>query len=374
MSGARFEDIMLPMSSGDSWSLGHRPALDGLRGVAILLVMLTHTGFSRLQGAGAAGVTMFFTLSGFLIATMLLGERATSGRVSLRRFYIRRARRLAPALLLFLAPMGLLAMTPLPVAPSWRDLLGVLTGVGNFTVAMAGHDTVVTQTWSLSVEQQFYVVWPLLMVVALWLGRGRLAVLAMVTVGAVVLSIIERLLLWDDGSGALRVYVGTDTRLDGLLVGCLAGMWVHGRTPGTNRPRVAAAALAVIVALSLTTGVGAIVVVPTVVPWLCVAAILALTQQNREGWLTHRAIRLAGERSYGLFLWHYPLWAAALALPGPAVVPGFVAAVLLAFGIAHLSWHCVEMPFMRGRSRPSGDGVLDRPVGTSERSDVRLSA
>jgi peptidoglycan/LPS O-acetylase OafA/YrhL len=361
------------MNSGEPWRLGRCPALDGLRGVAILLVMLTHLGIPGLQGAGSAGVTMFFTLSGFLIAALLLDERSVSGQVALAAFLSRRARRLLPALVLFLATMSMLGLTTLPVAPSWRDLLGVLGGVGNLTVAMQGHDTVITQTWSLSVEEQFYVLWPLVLVVCLRLGRGSLRLLAVLAAAGVVYPLVMRLVLWDGGAGALRVYVGTDTRMDGLLVGCVAAMWMHGRRPGTDRPWVATAAVCVVVGLSVTTGAAAIVGVPTVVPWLTSAAIVALVQQSGAGWLSHRIIRAVGERSYGLFLWHYPLWAVARAVPGPLVVPAFLCVALLTFAIAHLSWHCVELPFLRGRGRPSV-AVTKLSVEASDRSDVRLDA
>ncbi|CAN5480402.1 hypothetical protein BH10ACT10_BH10ACT10_11040 [soil metagenome] len=305
---------------------------------------------------------------------MLLRERDLSGRVSLPAFYARRARRLGPALLLFLGTMGLLSVTPLSVAPSGHDLVGALTGVGNYSVALKGHDTVITHTWSLSIEQQFYLLWPALLVVALWLARGRLTVLATVTAVAVAFSVLQRFLLWDGGAGALRVYVGSDTRMDALLIGCLAGLWLHGRTPGVDHPRIAVAAIGVICVLGLTTGAVALLVVPTLVPWLGVAGILALVRQEGAGWLARPAIRLVGERSYGLFLWHYPLFGVAVALPGRVVVPALVVAALLAFGMAHLSWHCVEMPFMRGRHRPSGDGDSVARGVPRRRGTVRLGA
>lgn len=345
--------------SQEEWRLGRVPALDGLRGLAILLVMLGHSPLPGVTAAGPVGVTVFFTLSGFLITTLLLEECASTGRVALSRFYARRALRLLPALLVFLVTMTVFALTSnLPLAPSARDLVGTLFYVGNFTTGMQGHDTVITHTWSLAVEEQFYIVWPLVLIAMLrWGGRRPLMWLAM---AGSMFAVVERLLLWDGGRGVWRVYFGTDTRMDGLLIGCLAAAWMVGGAGRHNRQLLATLALVAAAALMFTTGVGEMLVVPTIVPWLTAVAILTLVQRADEGWIAHPALRLLGRRSYALYLWHFPLWGVATARGWPWVIPTFLVVTLLTAAIVHLSWRCVELPFLRRKlaySPPSNQPI-----------------
>lgn len=334
------------MHQEKGWRLGRLPALDGLRGLAILLVMIGHSPLPGLTAAGAVGVTVFFTLSGFLITALLLEEREDTGRVSLSKFYARRALRLLPALLVFLVAMTAFALaSDLSVSPSPGDLLGTLFYVGNLTTGMRGHDTVITHTWSLAVEEQFYIVWPLALIAVLrW--RGRRALMWVAAVGSGI-AVVERMLLWDGGRGVWRVYFGTDTRMDGLLVGCLAAAWMVGRPAGRNRTLVATLALGGAVALAFTTGAGEMLVVPSIVPWLTAAAIVALVQEPHDGWVTRPMLGLLGRRSYALYLWHFPIWGVATAMAWPATLPAFMVAVLLVAAIVHLSWRCVELPFLR---------------------------
>ena len=347
--------------SQERWRLGRVPALDGLRGLAILLVMLGHSPLPYVTAAGPVGVTVFFTLSGFLITALLLEECADTGRVSLSRFYARRALRLLPALMVFLAAMTTFAViSGLPLAPSPGDLLGTLFYVGNFTTGMQGHDTVVTHTWSLAVEEQFYIVWPLVLIAILrWGGRRSLMGLAM---AGSLFAVVERLLLWDGGRGVWRVYFGTDTRMDGLLVGCLAAAWMVGRPAGRNHPLVATFVLGAAAVLVFTFDGGEMLVVPTVVPWLTAAAILSLVQGSFDGWVTRPALRLLGRRSYALYFWLLPLWGVASAMPRPYVLPAFVGVVLLTAGVVHLSWRCVEVPFLRGNPRQTTSTPVGMPA------------
>ena len=351
------------MHQETGWRLGRLPALEGLRGLAILLVMIGHSPLPGVTAAGPVGVTVFFTLSGFLITALLLEEREVTGRVSLSKFYARRGLRLLPALLVFLVAMTAFAVaSDLSVAPSPGDLLGTLFYVGNLTTGMQGHDTVITHTWSLAVEEQFYIVWPLVLIAVLH-RTGRRHALMWVAGAGTVFAIVERVVLWDGGRGVWRVYFGTDTRMDGLLVGCLAAAWMVGRPAGRNRPMVATLAVVAAAALAFTTGVVEMLVVPTVVPWLTAAAILAVVQQPYDGWVARPSLRLLGRRSYALYLWHFPLWGVATALAWPAVVPAFVVVVLLTAAIVHLSWRCVELPFLRRKpAHAVADAEGSRPV------------
>ena len=131
---------------------------------------------------------------------------------------------------------------------------------------MQGHDTAIVHTWSLAVEEQFYIVWPLVVIVVLARRTGRLLHLASVAIALCVVAVAARSLLWDGGNGTLRAYSGTDTRMDCLLVGSLAAMWMHGRTPGVNHPCIAAISLAAAIGLELRAGRGRVLGRPLACP------------------------------------------------------------------------------------------------------------
>src|SRR5271157_2250169 len=167
----------------------HRPELDGLRGIAILAVLGAHTGVPGFaDGGGGAGVTLFFVLSGYLITSLLLAERGRTGRVDLRAFYVRRALRLFPALAaVLLVVAGLLAIGAMPATATANTdyrivFAGVVAYVANW-VAVAGQSIgMLGHCWSLAVEEQFYILWPTLLLAGLRFGRGRLALAVLLLV------------------------------------------------------------------------------------------------------------------------------------------------------------------------------------------------
>ncbi len=333
------------------WRLSHLPALDGLRGLAIVFVMVAHTQIESLHAAGTVGVTMFFTLSGFLITALLLQDVDEHGSVRLSRFFARRARRLAPGLLLFLGAMAILGrISDSPVVPNGRDVLGALFYVGNYTGAMAGRDTTILHTWSLAVEEQFYLVWPLLLMALLRIARGRW--LVPVLVGLVLYGVVVRFLLWNGGEGFFRVNYGTDVRVDGLLVGALVA--VHLRRRGPTRVW-SGAALVVVLGLAILSFAGLAVellLVTALVP-LGTALVLMMTVAGDASWLSVGPLALLGRRSYGVYLWHYPIFALASAAPTGQRAAAWSIALLLTAAIVHLSWRCVEEPFLK--KTPVGD-------------------
>ena len=226
---------MAPGGQNGEVARGRVPALDGLRGLAVAAVLLFHSQFSWARG-GFLGVSAFFTLSGFLITSLLLAQRLGPERGQLRTFWIRRARRLLPAALVTLFGVTVYAAT---VATT--DQLRVLRGdvfaalgyVANWRFYLSGQSyadlfrapSPVLHFWSLAIEEQFYVVFPLVVAATLWLTRRRselrrrqaLGALLVVGIGASVLA--SRVLYARDGS--TRVYYGTDTRAAELLVGAL---------------------------------------------------------------------------------------------------------------------------------------------------------
>ena len=205
--------------------LGHRPVLDGLRGIAILLVVLTHT---SVLPNGYVGVDLFFALSGFLITTLLYEEWDRAGRISLRRFYGRRARRLLPALGLLIAVALVVDLLCYPLTgwPFAEKALTSMLFVNNWLAATghAGDLGSLNPTWSLAQEEQFYLVWPL---VLLWLLRRgtRPQLVAALLLGAIGLLIAAAPIGAGDG---YSTYYSPAARAAELLFGCLgAVIWRH---------------------------------------------------------------------------------------------------------------------------------------------------
>lgn len=320
-----------------SWSLGVRPALDGLRAVAVLLVVLAHVGMPGMPFAGQVGVTMFFTLSGFLITAILLEEARDTGSISLRRFYLRRALRLLPALVVIVGVVALLD----PHGALARSIY-VLAYIGNWA-RVAGADLgPLNHTWSLSIEEQFYLAWPLLLVGLVRALTPRALVL--VILGGALASAALRFALAGE---EMRIMLGADTRADALLVGCaLAVMVVHGGIP-TRRPWVLAASLTVLVGLGALSSYQ--LALPLVAP-LTAAVILEALHGSAP--LEIAAIRYLGRISYGVYLWHFAIvmvWREqVMALPLPLRLGGVLLSTLL---LASVSYHVVERPFLRLKGR-----------------------
>src|SRR5215210_3121354 len=212
----------------------YMPGLDGLRAIAVLAVIAYHLNPASAPG-GLLGVGVFFTLSGYLITDLLLGQREATGRLQLGDFWLRRARRLLPALFLMLAVVvAWVTLLDRSLLPGLRgDVLAAVGYVSNWWnivreasyFARFGPPPPLDHLWSLAVEEQFYLIWPWL----LWLGLryvpGRYA-LAGLTLAGATLSAVAMALIYQPGVDPTRVYEGTDTRAFGLLIGAaLAMVW-----------------------------------------------------------------------------------------------------------------------------------------------------
>ena len=215
------ESVPDTLPSKGVFVLGRRPGLDGLRGLAILSILLFHSGCPWWRG-GFVGVDLFFALSGFLISSILLADYRGLGHVSYGRFYIRRALRLLPAMLTFLVAFALMSIAK-STDPyhSLGDCLIVLCYMANWTRAFGtGRPDRLGHTWSLSIEEQFYLLWPVTLETILRTCktyRRSVQVLAIVILGVWLL----RAAMLASGAHPLRIYSGLDTRADALLVGCL---------------------------------------------------------------------------------------------------------------------------------------------------------
>ncbi len=354
---------------------GHLAGLDGLRALAIVAVVLFHLDPAWLPG-GFLGVDVFFVISGFLITTLLVREREQSGTVDLRGFWTRRARRLLPALLVCVPACILIARTVEAdlLVGIRRQALGALTFSTNWLEIAGGSDyfhstspQLFMNFWSLAVEEQFYLVWPLATIALLavrrhlglsW-GAIATAVLGIGVVSAVLMAVRY------DPDFVTRVYYGTDTHLVGLMLGAAMAMsWAGPTRAGTTSPtwhryrrHLLVAAGLVLIALLALADEGSAWTFRLGIPLASLAtAVLLLGAVDRPGRLRSTLelapLRWIGTRSYGIYLWHWPvILVIGQDLPSAAGTGEFVWtrawAVLVTIAIADLSFRLVETPVRR---------------------------
>ncbi|MGO9029811.1 MAG: acyltransferase family protein [Acidimicrobiales bacterium] len=376
---------------GPEPSIGRIPALDGVRAIGIVLVLFFHGGFGW-AGGGFFGVDVFFVLSGFLITGLLVSEFRQNAHIGLKRFWGHRVRRLVPALLAMMAGVAVYAVFFAP-----PDTLGQLRGDAVATLLygnnwhqiasgqgyFAALDTPrpLLHTWSLSIEEQFYLVWPLVVLAVLHVTRSLRVLLTITVIGAVA-SAVEMAYLYGDGSGQSRVYYGTDTRAQALLIGAalavllappLARRSRGGRElPSTSLVRsfrfgavargslvaVGGAGLAVVVWMSVTDnattswiyrGGFALLALATAAVIACVALVPASPWARA---LSVRPVRSIGAISYGLYLWHWPIFVFLdNARTGLVGWPLFGLRVGVSVAVAAASLRFLEMPIRRGALR-----------------------
>ena len=371
------------------------PGLDGLRAIAVLLVIVYHFWPTVLPG-GMIGVDIFFVISGFLITSLLLREGALNGRIALGSFWVRRARRLLPAIalmILVLGPVSLIVGGDIQVNLG-RQLLGAATFSSNWISIFAGNDyfaqtspELFTNFWSLAVEEQFYVLWPLLIVASgLLLGRRWRHFSAIMVLGILASLGVAAFLLMN-GTPISRIYYGTDTHLYGLLLGALlafARPWSLYPPMGKKalyrvaQPFGLIAFTRVMVSwLSLFALIPYAILVPEsapgAIPWgLFGASLLALgviqgmlpdmlagASEALRRLLNFAPLRWVGERSYGLYLWHWPLAVVMHYVLGADRSPLVNVGVLVAtFAIAEMSYRWIETPSRRRGFRESANRVI----------------
>jgi len=367
-------------SSAGLRQLGHVPALDGLRGLAVLLVLLSHTqvlvpggptGVSIIDNVfrgGFLGVDLFFVLSGFLISALLLGEESQSGRVRFGAFYARRALRLLPALIALLAVHVMYVLIAgLPTTTEWPTVWSALFYYFNwqFVWNFQKINSDLGHLWSLSIEEQFYILWPIVLMFGLSIRRGALAASSLLISTIAVVS-IRRHVMWDDGVACLILFMRTDTRIDALLIGALlASVWVRRCTPSRGVPQAAWISVAgLVLCLGFVKPEDSFLYRGgfTLVATLFAVLVLAVIDRAWSGgrFFTMKPLRAIGKVSYGLYLWHLPVffafqrhagsWPPALRLTGAV---GVTASLTL------LSWYLIERPALRLKDRLS-DNVAPR--------------
>ncbi len=330
--------------------------LDGVRAFAVLFVLFYHAYTGTFPG-GFVGVDVFFVLSGFLITGILVREWDRAGRVAFGRFYARRALRLLPALFAIAVVFILAYLIFLPAGDRTDSILPVLAAVGYVTSPLAASSVDLApwqHAWSLSVEEYFYLVWPLLLVVLLrWVGRRRLVVaVATITVIAVAYRIAAGLSDWTTD----RIYYAADTRAEQLLIGCLLAVVMIDRrfAPPMWLTMIGAAVLCAFVVMSADVTAPLYRDGGSTIIALITATVIAGVVTHATSWfgrfLALRPLTWLGKRSYGVYLWHLPLLNFFdRTLPG--AVPASLVGIAATFVIAALSFRYVEEPFLRMKGR-----------------------
>jgi len=333
--------------------------------------MSYHVGLIR---GGFLGVDIFFVLSGFLITTLLMGEWARTGRISLGNFYARRALRLLPALVALIVVCDVAVM--LIARLYWPEVFGpvvlgmayasvaALLYMANWVVASVQTLWILGHTWSLSIAEQFYLVWPLCLLALLRWARRRGAMLTLLLLG-ISASLVLKVALVRAHSSILRIFFGVDTRFDELLIGCVVGAFVSwGLLPGSRRssgPLGAAAVTgAALLALLLwRAGWREPVMLGGGMTAAAAAGVLIAEIISRpSGWLASALGRQPlvgiGRIFYGLYLWHFPIvyGCSALAVDGtPPDFPRAALAVGLSFLAAAASFRWIERPMLKIKRR-----------------------
>jgi len=321
------------------------PEIDGLRAAAVGAVIASHL-LGRYFPNGGVGVDLFFVISGVVITRSLVQDHQRLGKISLPRFYLKRVYRIIPALWMLVGSTICIGL--LTGRPQMWDAAATLASVMNWARAFGwlGSGDSLAHAWSLSVEEQFYLLWPLGLVLLL---DARRASMLWVVAGVAVSIALWRTALTLSGVSVPRLYNGLDTHADGLMLGCFLTLW--GRRP----PHWVSAAwwvpAAILSFLILYTGLSASFgralrwdLVPLMCTWIVLAALGPPT-------LLHPLLRLpvlqwGGTRSYSLYLWHFPIhyYLDPWRFPFPAKLPLMIVLTLAA---AEASYRWVEQPFQR---------------------------
>lgn len=371
--------------------------IDGLRAFAVFAVILYHINYNWAPG-GLLGVGIFFVLSGYLITDLLIAQWSRNQRLDMKDFWLRRARRLLPALLLLLVVVVAWVNWFKPDhLPSMKgDVPAAVLYVSNWWLIFQdvsyfekfGPPSPFGHLWSLAVEEQFYLFWPLLLALGLRYMKRR-GPLVVITLLAAAISAVAMAWMYEPGLDPSRVYYGTDTRVFALLIGAaLAMVWPSRKLSATISRRAR-------LSIDLAGGAGLVImllaiwktnqydeflyrgglVLLSVVSAFVVAA-LAHPASTLAKWMGCKPLKWLGVRSYGIYLWHYPV--IVLTNPGPEhtdayAIPRAILQVLACIVLAALSWKYIEEPIRHGALGRIWSRIAQRREG-QKRSYKRIIA
>lgn len=350
----------------------HFPVLDGLRGAAVLIVMLYHLELLVPQlnlfvRGGFLGVDVFFVLSGFLITSVLMKEHDRTGKISLKNFYWRRFLRLAPAFWAFLLVMYVFGNSILPA----REAAVIYENdnfLYSFFYAMNWHRAFgfgatgnLNHTWSLAIEEQFYIVWSLFLVGAYFFCKSRKQIFLLTLMTVLGLTVF-RVLRTVSGTETTILYYSTENRIDAILIGCGAAM-IFGwrlidrdlfRSRNFGRAAFCAGVVAVGIIFSFSHEDRSLYAGALSVFSLSVAVIILRLIANENSYFSQifsfSPLRLVGQISYALYLWHYALFE----FGKKSFSSGYLqvsVGISLAFAVSVSSYFLIEKPFLRLKSK-----------------------
>ena len=349
----------------------HIPALDGVRGVAVMLVFISHLHMilspeltfrevtpwkfiNRTFEAGFMGVDIFFVLSGFLITSLLMKDRSTNQKNLFKRFYRRRALRLLPALYaLLIADFFVSRWENFPGDIQWRTTWHAVLFLNNWNIVNnfgeAQND--LGHLWSLGIEEQFYLIWPL----TIWL-LAKLKIPSKMMIPLILFAslvvMVHRTSLWNDGTSWIILYIRTDTRLDSLLIGAMfAYVYRHFQVPSKILNSVATLSFLGLVYIKYVLDKSPFIFEMgwTIIALFAGFIILSVAEGVFfiQKVFTWRPLTMIGKVSYGLYLWHMPIFV----LFGRHVTSGsrplrLLIGIILASVVTSLSWFFIEKPFL----------------------------
>ena len=377
------------------------PAIDGLRAIAVIAVMLYHLGFNWIPG-GFLGVDLFFVISGYVITRLLLDSIERSGGLDLRAFYLARIRRLFPALafMLVTTAIGVGIWAPDTIKRFLIDTPFALTGSMNWWLVgrhldyfeSIGRLPLLQHTWSLAVEAQFYLIWPLILLLILrWFGKKRVSLVALIiaAISGIALMIVSFSLDAASASKVSHVYFGTDTHSIGLFLGAaLAVSWI----PQNFKTEVSANAQNFIDSIGVFGFLGilsAFLLIDETQPTLYKiafplaglfgAAIITSIVHPASRFaplLQNRVLLWIGERSYAIYLWHWVIFQVTRPMVDLAGKSWALTAlrILIVFALADISLRYIELPVRRGLLNYWVKGLKYRTLKEKKRQKARLAA
>ena len=354
------------------------PPLDGLRGISILFVLLCHCNIAGgFFSGGFIGVDIFFVTSGFLITSILLEEWHEHQRIDLGTFYLRRACRLLPALFVMVAVYVLVGVIFTSNGFGFvKDALWAVSYIANWSHIYNHEHDFLEHSWSLSIEEQFYLLWPLCLILLIRRVRSQQGIFWVILTAAV-LSTGLRLALQRSGSEITRLYMGLDTRADAILFGCATAFLARMARPQMNSWRLAvmqhaslaAAGGLVIIALSARYDGWNMVRYGYFAAALLTAVIIFYLPMHKGGALVailnNGGLIQTGKISYGIYLWHYPILRMLQAHFGYDWLWTMLYGVPLSYLAALASCRLVEKPFLSLGKRKIAAAVLPAEVNTN---------